>query len=163
MSVEEDLRRIDQQERRLRPTRFGPPEAWALGLRLKETAELRAAPVAIDISMRDRTLFHAALLGSTTDNAEWIRRKRNTVLRLWCSSYAAGLRLQLAGATQEEKYALDMANYACHGGSFPIVLEGTGCIGAVTISGLPQRQDHVLVVDVLAEFLGVDIADCRLE
>ena len=34
-----------------------------------------------------------------------------------------------------------------HGGSFPVNVENAGIIGAVTVSGLPQLQDHLLVVE----------------
>jgi uncharacterized protein (UPF0303 family) len=161
-ALEEDLRRLAEQERLLRHVRFGPREAWALGSFLREAGVAKAAPIAIDISMRDRILFHCALDGSTTDNAEWIRRKRNTVLRLWRSSYAVGRALELAGKTQEAAYALPLVDYAVHGGAFPITLDGTGCLGAITVSGLPQREDHAFVVDALAQFLNVDLGNNRL-
>jgi len=160
--LEEDLRRLAEQERQLRHVRFGAKEAWALGMIVREAGLAQAAPIAIDISMRDRILFHCVLEGSTTDNAEWIRRKRNTVLRLWRSSYAVGRSLDLAGKTQESAYALPVADYAVHGGAFPITLDGAGCIGAITVSGLPQRDDHAMVVDALARFLGVDLGNNRL-
>ena len=162
-ALEEDIRRLDEQETWLRLDRFGPDEAWTLGNILRGIAAGQGAPVAIDISLRDRTLFHSALPGSLTDNSEWIRRKRNTVLRLWRSSYAVGRRLTLSGRTQEEAHALPLADYAVHGGSFPLTLSGLGCIGAITVSGLPQREDHVMASDALAAFLKVDLAGCRLE
>lgn len=161
-ALEEDIRRLAEQERLLQPPRFGPQEAWALGNILRDVAVGQSAPVAIDISLRDRVLFHCALPGSTTDNAEWIRRKRNTVLRLWRSSYAVGRSLALSGKTQEAAHALPLADYAVHGGSFPLLLDGAGCIGAVTVSGLPQRDDHTMVADALATLLKVDLASCRL-
>ena len=161
-ALEEDIRRLAEQERSLVFARFGPQEAWTLGALLRDMALAGAAPVAIDISLRDRTLFHCALPGSTTDNAEWIRRKRNTVLRLWRSSYAVGLSLDLAGKNQESAFALPLADYAVHGGAFPIALEALGCVGAVTVSGLPQREDHRLVADALAQFLNVDLGKSRL-
>jgi uncharacterized protein (UPF0303 family) len=162
-AVEEDIRRLAEQERLLRLSRFGPEEAWALGVVVREMAMARRAPIAIDISLRDRVLFHCALPGTTTDNAEWIRRKRNTVLRLWRSSYAVGRSLALSGKTQEAAHMLPVADYAVHGGGFPLTLEGLGCIGAITVSGVPQREDHRIVADGLAAFLKVDLAGCRLE
>ena len=60
-AIEEDIRRLAEQERLLRIARFGPQEAFALGLILREIALARAAPIAIDISLRDRPLFHCAL------------------------------------------------------------------------------------------------------
>ena len=161
-SLEADIARIAEQERLLRFARFGPDEAWTLGALLRDMALAAAAPVAIDISLRDRTLFHCALPGSTTDNAEWIRRKRNTVLRLWRSSYAIGLSLALKGESQETAHVLPLADYAVHGGGFPIALDGLGCVGVVTVSGLPQRQDHTLVADALAQLLHVDLGKSRL-
>jgi uncharacterized protein (UPF0303 family) len=162
-ALEEDIRRLAEQERLLRLPRFGPEEAWALGVVVREIALARRAPIAIDISLRDRVLFHCALPGSTTDNAEWIRRKRNTVLRLWRSSYAVGRALALSGKTQEAAHMLPAADYAVHGGGFPLALEGLGCIGAITVSGVPQREDHRIVADGLAALLKVDLAGCRLE
>jgi uncharacterized protein (UPF0303 family) len=161
-SLEADIARIAEQERLLRFARFGPEEAWTIGASLRDMAVADKAPVAIDISLRDRTLFHCVLPGSTTDNAEWIRRKRNTVLRLWRSSYAVGLSLALKGDSQETAHALPLQDYAVHGGAFPIALESLGCVGAVTVSGLPQRRDHTLVVEALARFLGVDLGANQL-
>ena len=43
--------------------------------------------------------------------------------------------------------------YAAHGGAFPILLRGTGCIGTVAVSGLPQLEDHRLVVEALEAVL----------
>ena len=162
-TLEEDIRRLAEQERRLRLSRFGPDEAWALGGAVREIALARGAPIAIDVSLRDRALFHCVLPGSTTDNAEWIRRKRNTVLRIWRSSYAVGRSLELSGKTQETALMLPLSDYAVHGGGFPLSLEGLGCIGAITVSGVPQREDHAIVAEGLAAFLKVDLTGCRLE
>jgi uncharacterized protein (UPF0303 family) len=161
-ALKEDISRLAEQERLLQLLRFGPEEAWALGNIVREAALAQGAPIAIDISLRDRVLFHCALPGSITDNAEWIRRKRNTVLRLWRSSYAVGRALALSGKTQEDAHALPVADYAVHGGGFPLLLQGAGCIGALTVSGVPQRDDHALVADGLAAFLNVDLTSCRL-
>ncbi|MDX3924383.1 MAG: heme-degrading domain-containing protein [Shinella sp.] len=161
--INEDIRRLAEQEKLLRFACFDPDAAWELGNIVRRTALSRGAAVAIDISLRDRTLFHSALPGTSTDNVEWIRRKRNTVLRLWNSSYLVGRRLALSGRAQEEAHVLPLADYAVHGGGFPILHQGLGCIGAVTVSGVPQREDHAIVADSIAEFLGADIASLRLD
>ena len=97
------------------------------------------------------------------DNFDWVRRKRNVVLRFHRSSYAIGRKLAAEGKTLQDLGALPERDYAAHGGSFPILLKGTGCVGAVTVSGLPQREDHRMVVDALAQVLGRDLGDAALD
>ncbi|MTJ83716.1 MAG: heme-degrading domain-containing protein [Telmatospirillum sp.] len=162
MSLDEDLRRIAEQERRLQFPSFDPAGAWLLGTRLKEAAEAKGAAVAIDISLHGRPLFFYAMPGTTPSNADWIRRKRNTVFRFFRSSYAMGLLMESRKTTLADAYGLAPADYADAGGSVPLQIAGQGAIGAVTVSGLPQRDDHSLVVSVLAATLGLDIADVAL-
>ncbi|WP_406469662.1 heme-degrading domain-containing protein [Streptomyces hirsutus] len=144
---------LEEQERRLVFRRFTHEDAWALGSLLVETARERQAPVAVDIHRGGQQLFHAALPGSAPDNDAWIARKRRVVERYGAASYLVGARHRAKGTTFEESSRLDPDTYAAHGGSFPIAVEGAGVIGAVTVSGLPQLQDHQLVVEALERFL----------
>jgi uncharacterized protein (UPF0303 family) len=64
----------------------------------------------------------------------------------------------LNGSSLEEEMSLATRDHASHGGSFPIQLTGGACVGVVTVSGLPQREDHALVVEVLAGVCGIDLA-----
>src|SRR5690606_7873000 len=106
--------------------------------------------------------FYCALPGTTADNASWVRRKRAVTMRFFRSSYAMGLVLSQQQTTIEAKFGLASADYATHGGSFPIVVEGTGCIGAVSVSGLPQREDHNMVVEALCRLLDLDNSTLQL-
>jgi uncharacterized protein (UPF0303 family) len=72
------------------------------------------------------------------------------------SSYLVGLEIKFADA-EHKISGLEEANYAWHGGCFPIRVEGEGIVATATISGLPQREDHKLVTDVIADYLGVDL------
>ncbi|MFJ1736254.1 heme-degrading domain-containing protein [Streptomyces sp. NPDC088254] len=148
------LEELQAQERRLVFRRFTHDDAWALGSLLVELARERQAPVAVDIHRAGQQLFHAALPGSTPDNDAWIARKRRVVERYGVSSYLAGARFRAKGTTFEDSSRLDPDVYAAHGGSFPLHVEGVGVIGAVTVSGLPQLDDHRLVVEALEEYLG---------
>jgi uncharacterized protein (UPF0303 family) len=148
-SVEE----LEAQERRLVFRGFTNDDAWELGSLLVRLARERMAPVAIDIRRNGQQLFHAALPGSSPDNDAWIDRKRRVVERYGSSSYLVGARARAKGTTFEESSRLDPDTYAAHGGSFPITVENVGVVGAVTVSGLPQLQDHELVVEALEEFL----------
>jgi len=161
MTIDHDLSRIALQEEMLRFDSFDLSTAWVLGNLLHDLATERDLAVAIDITLHAMPVFYVALPGSTPDNANWIRRKRAMVLRYFRSSYASGLELKKAGKTVENN-GLSSADYAAHGGSFPIHVHGTGCIGAVTVSGLPQREDHNLVVEALALTLGHEMHNLAL-
>jgi len=82
-----------------------------------------------------------------------VRRKRNTVELQARSSYAVGLALGAEGSTLQDKMGLPLRDYASHGGSFPLRSRSGLLWGAVTVSGLPQREDHELVAAVLAKWL----------
>ncbi|MFD3502804.1 heme-degrading domain-containing protein [Streptomyces sp. NPDC058678] len=149
------LEELEAQERRLVFRQFTYDDAWALGSLIVDLARERQAPVAVDIHRAGQQLFHAALPGSAPDNDAWITRKRRVVERYGSASYLVGARFRAKGTTFEESSRLDPDQYAAHGGSFPITVEGVGVIGAVTVSGLPQLQDHRFVVEALEQFLGL--------
>lgn len=141
------------QERRLTVRRFTNDDAWALGSMLVEMAYLRQAPIAIDIRRGAQQLFHCALPGSSADNDAWIDRKRRVVERYGESSYLVGARHRAKGTTFEDSSRLDPNLYAAHGGSFPLSVVGVGVVGTVTVSGLPQAEDHAMVVEALERFI----------
>lgn len=162
MSVEADVIQIARQEERLQFAHFDAREAWNVGERIKTTAEARHQQVAIEIGLFGQRLFFYAMPGTTPDNAEWIRRKANVVARFHRSSYAIGRRLEQQGQSLEGRWGLPTGDYAAKGGAFPITLDGTGCVGFVGVSGLPQRQDHELVVAALADVLRQPIDELAL-
>lgn len=162
MTIEEDMAKIAEQERALVFDRFDLTTAWDLGSLLRHTAVERGLSVVIDVRLHSMSAFYTALPGTTADNENWVRRKRNLVLRFFQSSYGIGRKLDLQGDTVEDRYGISAADHAPHGGSFPIKVAGVGCIGAVTVSGLPQREDHNMVVEALARMSGKDISTLRL-
>ena len=58
---------------------------------------------------------------------------------------------------QEKDWRLNNEEYGAIGGGFPIIVKGTGIIGAVACSGLAHTDDHQLLVDSIAEILGVEL------
>ena len=60
------------------------------------------------------------------------------------------------------RYNLPEEDYAAHGGCFPIIVANAGIIGAVTVSGLTQREDHNLAVEALCLEAGLNHDDLRL-
>lgn len=162
MALSDDLAAIRVQEQELQFSRFDEEVAWQLGARVREFAIAKKFGVVIDVRRFSQPLFYCALPGTTPDNSEWVRRKSNIVARFHCSSYAIGLELQQAGTTLMEKYGLSLTEYAVHGGSFPIRVATAGMIGSVTVSGVPQRSDHELVVEALCSVIGKDYASLAL-
>jgi uncharacterized protein (UPF0303 family) len=162
MPIPEDLARIALQERQLVFSAFDEESAWRLGSRLRSLAVERGLSLVVDIRRGAQPLFYAALARTTPDNAEWVRRKSNVVFRFHRSSYAVGLEMEQKQSSLEAR-GLPLADYASHGGSFPIRVENAGFLGAVTVSGLPQRDDHSLVVEALCAELAQDYRALRLE
>ena len=140
----------------------GHRTAWELGQRLKSAAEARNVAVSIEVRLGGHTVFSYTMPDASPANADWARRKCNTVELMHRSSYAVGRAAPRDGLTAIQRMGLDPRDYAEAGGGFPIAVAGSGCIGAVAVSGLPQREDHALVVEVLAELTGVPIEQVRL-
>ena len=153
MSRAELLDEVTAQESRLIFDAFDEDTAWALGVALREAALATALPVAISIRRNGQRLFHTALPGASADNDGWLERKSAVVDRYGRSSLRVGEEFRVDGGSFEADSCLDPSVYAAHGGAFPILVRGTGCVGTVGVSGLPQLQDHQLVVDALDGFL----------
>jgi len=162
MGWNEDLERIGLQERELVLPRLDAQVAWEIGSRLRDLAAERKLAVVIDVRRFGQPLFYAAMEGTTPDNVEWVRRKSNVVARFQRSSYAIGLKEKIKNETLLEMQGLPIADYATHGGSFPLTVAGAGIVGSVTVSGLPQRDDHELVVEALCALLDRDYKSLRL-
>ncbi|WP_349573230.1 heme-degrading domain-containing protein [Azotobacter salinestris] len=161
--MDKDLERIALQEARLQFRSFDAHNAWVLGSRLRALAEQRHQTITIEIQVGGNPLFLCAMPGTAPNNLDWARRKRNVVTLMQRSSYAVGLQLQKDGTTLTELAGLPVREYAPHGGCFPILLRGTGCIGSIAVSGLPQRDSHELIVEVLAEMLEERLEELALD
>lgn len=161
-TLEEDRARLALQEEQLQFDSFSAGTAWQLGTRLKEAVEARGKAAAIEIQLTDCPLFFYAMPGTTPDNGDWIRRKRNVVLRFHRSSYAMRMELRKKGVTLTEQSGLSLRDHATAGGCFPILLRGTGCVGTIAVSGLPMRDDHNVIVEVLANWLNRSLDELAL-
>jgi uncharacterized protein (UPF0303 family) len=142
------------EEDELQFASFTNDDAWDLGCALVAAAHERRAPVAVSIVRNGHRLFTAALTGATPDNEQWIRRKERVVARFGHSSLAVRQASVERGTTFEEQFGLDPQLYAAHGGCFPVIARSVGPIGTVTVSGLPQVDDHRMVVAALRAHLG---------
>ncbi len=141
------------QEAELQFPHFNETTAWELGSRLMATAEAETLPITIDITRNGHQLFHASRPGTSPDNDEWVKRKSRLVNRFGHSSYYIGQLLKSENKTIESKFLLPESEYAPHGGCFPLIVKDSGVIGTITVSGLPQVDDHALVVRTLRAYL----------
>ncbi len=155
--IEQDLSIINRQEEELQFQSFDLTDAWQLGVSLREQSLRGELPVAIEIRLASETVFLTVLPGAGPVNVDWARRKRNTCELFRRSSYAIGLECQRTTATLQEQLGLELRDFAIHGGSFPIKVKGVGFIGCVTVSGLPQRKDHNLIVTTIASRLAISL------
>ena len=144
-----------RQEELLQFAEFSNETACAVGLSLVEIARSEGKSVTVDVRRNGHQLFHFALPGTAPDNDHWILRKARVVNRFGHSSFYLGRRFASKNTTIQESALLDPTRYAAHGGAFPAIVRGTGQVGVITVSGLPQQEDHELVVRALAAFLGV--------
>jgi uncharacterized protein (UPF0303 family) len=154
----QDLALLAQQESLLHFTTFTSDTAWELGSLLRAAALSHNAGCTVEIELANHILFTATTPGATPGQADWIRRKRNTVRRFARSSYAVGRQLAADNQTLEARHGLTLADYAAHGGGFPLRI-GDAFVGTIILSGLAQRDDHNLVVTAIAEHLHITIPD----
>lgn len=162
MSDETDIAKMIEQENLLVFDGFDEETALAIGLDIKQRVEAVGGAVAIDVRFWDRSLFTFSMSGVPDENSQWVRRKANSVKRFQRSTY----RMMLERGGEEVMkpfWGLDFADYVFAGGGFPIKVKGAGCIGAITISGLPARQDHAIVVAAICASIGLDYDQIALD
>jgi uncharacterized protein (UPF0303 family) len=152
-TTEQELENVLNQETNLRFDRFDEEDALRLGLLFTDRAAKEGLGIAVDISTKDRVLFHCSCRGAQSDNDEWIIRKKRLVNRFGRSSYHMWLLLKQEQKTIQERFLVSPEEYAPFGGSFPINVKGTGIIGTITVSGLPHEKDHALVVETVTAYL----------
>ena len=140
------------QEAELTYDRFDQASAWELGSIPVRVGQERSLRVAVGIDLGEQEVFRCGLPGSSADNDSWLRRKFAVVRRYNHSS------LFMATATQaipDRLSALGLSSdrYALSGGAFPLIVGGS-LVGCVGVSGLPDADDHALVVEALRLHLG---------
>ena len=151
--MDEMLKELLQQEQELQFNHFDKSTAWAIGSKLVARASSLNLSVTVDITRGAHQIFHASLPGTSADNDEWIKRKVRLVYRFEHSSFYIGQLLKQMGKSIEEAFLISESEFAPHGGCFPVIIKGTGMVGTITVSGLPQEEDHKLVVETIRAFL----------
>lgn len=152
--MEKLLAQCGQEEEQLQFASFSRADALALGLRIIEDAKALPDPVAVEITVNGLVVFRYFPDGARPDSELWLQRKRRSVELMEMSSLHFLAWLETNGETLESR-KLPPDDYAAGGGGFPIRVRGTGVIGSVCVSGLPDhRDDHRLVTGALAALCG---------
>ena len=131
---------------------FTNEDAIALGQEMLKIATSQKAPVIVQVRIGQQIIFHAALAGTTTENDWWINRKARVVEKFNHSSIYVRVFFEEKNQTFEEHSGLDNELYAAHGGGFPIIVTGQGVVGVALVSGLPQVEDHKMIIQGLTNF-----------
>lgn len=116
----------------------------------------KPAVISIALANSSQVLFQAVVgSGTMADHADWVVRKRNTVLRWNKSSWY--WHCKWGGDQDHFRNLFSMSieqssEYAIHGGGVPIRVQGVeGVVAVVCVSGLKQEEDHGVIVDVIRE------------
>lgn len=104
------------------------------------------------IFVGDIIVYQYAMAGDEESRFGWTWRKYQLVKATWHASMHAKVRMLLCGELADLAAQPDVYGFGC--GAFPIRVRGQGIIGAVTVSGLPDPDDHPLVVHALEQLLG---------
>ncbi len=153
--TQDDLDRLEEQEKALVFDRFGYDDAWAIGSWIVEAARDRELGIVVDIRRGAQQLFHAARPGTSPDNDSWVERKVRSTLRFGMSSYRLGRSCALHFGDFNEATHLPYDQYVASGGCFPVTIRDSGIIGTITVSGLAEKADHELVVEAIRHHLGL--------
>jgi uncharacterized protein (UPF0303 family) len=136
-------------------TVFTNKEAVELGECVIKIAREKNLPIATRVYIGDWIAFHASLPGSDAENDRWMARKVRTVAAKGHSSMCLRILAEEAGVSEKDWYEqnnLAESDHAIHGGAFPLRVNGVH-VGTVVVSGIPQAEDHRLVVAGLRKFL----------
>jgi uncharacterized protein (UPF0303 family) len=142
-----DVSELEDQLAELRFNALTHEDALALGMDLASRAEERNWPLAVSVFLGDQHVFRYACPGTTAENDDWIERKRKTVYKFHEPSFLVGQRMISLGKEFHAETGLDQS-FAAHGGGFPLFV-GDAFVGAVVASGVPQQDDHAIVVEAL--------------
>lgn len=128
-------------------------EALELGEIATAIGRDRSLPIAVEVRLKDWIVFHASLPGSSPENDKWIARKARVVLATGHSTIFERVRAEEQGIDWYSTTGLPEETHAIHGGGLALNVKGLGFAGVLLISGLPQVEDHLLGVEVIAEYL----------
>lgn len=146
------------QEEQVALKQFNHEDAWQLGNLVAGLARENQLPVAISIEINDQVIFQCAFAGTSADNDRWIKGKRKVTKLYQKSSLLVREMIAATGKPIDECMHLNSMEYLAFGGCVPIRLTSHVVAGTLTISGLPDEEDHALAMRGLAAFVELKTA-----
>ena len=147
-----DVADLEAEFAQLRLTELDHEAAVALGEDLVRRSRAKGWPMAVSVKLGDHEVFHVALPGAKPINDNWIRRKRNLIELTGEPTFLVGQRLAAEGKTLDV-LELSEVDFAPAGGGYPLIVNDV-VVGSVIVSGVPQQDDHALVVEALTALVG---------
>lgn len=145
---EEDLHKLEQQEKDLSLDEFNSQIAYEIGTVIKETALEYDLPVGIRITRESDGLavFQYMMDAKKERNIEYMERKRTAVKVTGHSSAWAYVKSRINDGTITD------GDYLLSGGAFPLYVDGN-LEAVVAVSGLHEGKDHELIVRSLEKYM----------
>ena len=146
------LRLLEQQEADLVFDSFDRRDALRLGTMLSETALGFRFPLTVRIFMGDIIAYQFAMARGEENRFGWTLRKYALLKATGHASMHGKVRMELMHELSDFAEHQDIYGFGC--GAFPITVKDQGIIGAAVVSGLPDPEDHILVVHAIETMLG---------
>ncbi|UJW86515.1 heme-degrading domain-containing protein [Devosia sp. SL43] len=143
------LESLAEEQESLRLERFDYEIAWRLGQMMRTAASERKLKVSVTLAHGADIIFATLLPGATPDNLAWAARKRAVAQRFQRSSLSMRLQAEKTQFDFNERFRLPPADYVASGGGVPLMMQNGTLVGTVGVSGLPDVEDHTLVIDAL--------------
>ena len=128
---------------------FSNKLALQMGLKIIDLAKSRNQPIAVEICRLNHSVFLYVDDNLTADKHNWLRRKANVVKQFEESSLGVKKDFKEGNMSLEKTFGLNEKDFVVKGGSIPIFVKNAGMIATITVSGLPDEEDHRIIIEAL--------------
>lgn len=139
----------DQILRKIEIDGFSNKLALEMGLKIIELAKSRNQQIAVEICRLNHSVFLYIDDGLPVDKHNWLRRKANVVKQFGESSLGVKKDFKESNMTLEKPFGLNETEFIVRGGSIPIFVKNAGMVATITVSGLPDEEDHKIIIEAL--------------
>lgn len=131
---------------------FSPEIASALVHFAAELGRAKNYPITIAAECDGLEVAREALPGASNEHGGWITRKSRAVNLTHHSTMYERVKAEEEDLDWHALHNVVDETHAIHGGGFPIITSDFVFRGVLLVSGLPQVEDHLFAVEVLAKF-----------